>query len=134
MQDQKPVAAAKKKSYKANPAGNYNPQKKVFKACKSDIEYIRKINSTIQYGLALIIRAELYKRGLTYRGLYNLCQEAGYTYQLATITALCNGANNRWNMAGLYKLAFVLQLDLHPLQIPEAINYLRANGRSVKDF
>lgn len=134
MQDQKPKAKAKKRGYKANPAGNYNPSKVVFKACKSDIEYIRKINSTIQYGLALIIRAELYKRGLTYRGLWNLCQEAGYSYQLATITALCNGANNRWNMAGLYKLAYVLELDLHPLQIADAITYLRANGRSVKEF
>ena len=134
MQELKPVTRAKKKSYKANPAGNYQSSNKIFFKAKSEIDYIGRVNKAVQYGFGLLIRAELYKRGYTYRALYNLASEKGYKYKIGTITSIVNGSGHRWNLLILYKLAYVLNIDLDPLQIPEAISYLRANGRSVKEF
>lgn len=134
MKEQGTKAGAKKRGYKANPTGNYQSKVKHYQSAKTEIDYIVRINKALQYSLGLVIRAELYKRGWTYRALYNECINKGYRYQIGTITSIVNGSGHRWNMLILYKIAFAMGIDLHPLQIPDAINYLRANGRSVKEF
>ena len=126
-QPEKPKKAQKKKV-------DYNSENIIFKSSKDRLKYFYLTNNKIQYSIALLIRAELHKRGLTVRGLVILLSEQGFKVSVGTLTSFLQGKSNRWSLGQLYFSAYVLGIDLNFKKIEEARSYLLASGRSVKEL
>ena len=124
----------KKPKKREKRASDYHNATSIFQSSPDRLKYFQRTNKFIQYGIGLLIRAELYKRGLTVRGLTLLLQEQGFKVNSSTLTSFLQGSSNRWSLGQLYFSAYVLGIDLDFRKIEEAREYLRANGRSVKDF
>ena len=134
MQELKPKAGPKKKQYKGKLTSNYTPSNKIYLASQNEKYYYYKINKLLQYHLGLLIKAELVRKGWTVRAVLILLEEQGFKTSYEVLNAMINGSCYNLRLSYMYKVSYLLKIDLDPLKIPEAINYLRANGRSVKDF
>jgi hypothetical protein len=113
---------------------NYTSKNNIYLNSSSMIDYSGRINKILHYNIGLLIRAELYRRGLTVRGLSILLSERGVRLHHTVISTILAGSSNRWNYAVLYYCAWGLGIDLDFSKIDEARNYLLSSGRSVKEL
>lgn len=115
-------------------AVDYTNNNTIFSSCSTELDYIRLMNKRLQYNLCLLFRAELLKRGWRVKAVQNLLAEIGVNIGIDSLNTIIQGNSYRWNLLVLFKVAYVLGIDIDTKKIEEAREYLRSNGRSVKDF
>jgi hypothetical protein len=124
-----------KKPKKAQKKGIDNtPQKDFLRANIKLSKYCWRVNSYIFMQLGYIIRAEMVRRGITYKGLAYLLNDEGVKVNSITLKGAMYGTNNSWRLSIVYFSAYVLKIDLRIEDITKAKEFLLSSGRSVKEL
>jgi hypothetical protein len=124
-----------KKPKKAQKKGvDYTNTNSIFLSSSNELDYIRKMNKRLQYNLCLLFRAELLKRGWTVKAVQMMLKDNGCNIGLASLNTIVSGNSYRWNLLVLFKIGYILGIDIDVMKISDAHNYIKLSGRSVKDL